>query len=65
MSEYIVNETGYPGTLTQTIVGELVRCRDCKWFHEHEMENPFCGQGVFLNYPRRDDYCSYGVRRNG
>ena len=43
----------------------VVRCKDCKWFHEHEMENPFCGQGVFLNYPRRDDYCSYGVRRNG
>ena len=43
----------------------VVRCRDCKWFHEHEMENPFCGQGVFLNYPRRDDYCSYGERKDG
>lgn len=46
-----------PGDLVR-----VVRCRDCKWFHEHEMENPFCGQGVFLNYPRRDDYCSYGER---
>ena len=30
MNEYIVRETGYPGTLKQEIVGELVRCKDCK-----------------------------------
>lgn len=41
----------------------VVRCKDCKWFHEHEMRNPYCGQGVFLHYPRRDDFCSYGERR--
>lgn len=33
MSEYIVRETGYPGTLKQEIVGGLVRCKDCKWSH--------------------------------
>ena len=32
MSEYIVRETGYPGTLKQEIVGELVRCRECKHY---------------------------------
>lgn len=31
MSEYIVKETGYPGAIKQEIVGELVRCRDCRW----------------------------------
>lgn len=32
MNEYIVRETGYPGTIKQEIVGELVRCKDCKHF---------------------------------
>lgn len=31
MSEYIVRETGYPGTIKQEIVDELVRCKDCKY----------------------------------
>ena len=30
MSEYIVRETGYPGAVKQEVVGELVRCKDCK-----------------------------------
>lgn len=30
MSEYIVRETGFPGTIKQEIVQELVRCKDCK-----------------------------------
>ena len=31
MSEYIVRETGYPGAIKQEIVGELVRCGECKY----------------------------------
>lgn len=30
MSEYIMRESGYPGRLETEIVGELIRCRDCK-----------------------------------
>ena len=33
MNEYIVKESGYPGELKQEIVGELVRCKDCKYWH--------------------------------
>ena len=30
MTEYIVRETGFPGTIKQEVVGEIVRCKDCK-----------------------------------
>lgn len=36
MSEYIVRETGYPGTIKQEIVQELVRCEDCRWWDAKE-----------------------------
>ena len=36
MSEYIVRETGFPGTIKQEIVGELVRCKDCRWWDAKE-----------------------------
>lgn len=29
--EYIVREIGFPGVLKQEIVGEIVRCKDCKY----------------------------------
>lgn len=54
MSEYIVRETGYPGTLTQEIVGELVRCKDCKhkggfgcpWWKGEDIPNDwYCANG--------------------
>lgn len=32
MAEYIVKESGYPGRLETEIVGELIRCKDCKWW---------------------------------
>lgn len=59
MAEYIVRETGYPGTLKQEIVGELVRCRDCKW--RHDDSNP-----EYLPctdwYPQDNFFCAYGER---
>ena len=46
MSEYIVRETGYPGMLTQEIVGELARCKDCrKWCICHKGDDWFCADG--------------------
>ena len=44
ISEYIVRETGYPGTLKQEIVGELVRCKDCKY---HAIYHRF--EGTIIN----------------
>ena len=39
MSEYIVRETGYPGAVKQEVMGELVRCKDCKYFDGQELCN--------------------------
>ena len=38
MSEYIVRETGYPGTIKQEIVQALVRCRDCRWYEIYKLK---------------------------
>lgn len=68
MSEYIVRETGYPGTLQQNVVGELVRCKDCKWFDMSDIAGtiePICYRckRFARTYRYADDFCSYGERR--
>ena len=63
MAEYIVRETGYPGTITQEVVQELVRCKDCRW---HEREQPgmvYCPNTVG-NWVEDDWYCKGGERRD-
>lgn len=59
MAEYIVRESGYPGTIKQEIVCELVRCKDCK----HREKKRYCltwGQPYLCN---DECFCSYGERR--
>ena len=57
MSEYIMRETGSPGMVTQEIVGELVRCKDCKY-----------KQGSACDYSavwvRPNGYCQWGERKD-
>ena len=62
MSEYIVRETGYPGAIKQEIVGELVRCGECKYWDE---ESTFCLniEGCYGNETTPNWYCADGVRR--
>lgn len=55
MSEYIIRETGYPGTLKQEIVGELVRCRDCK-----HREGSACDYSAV--WVRENGFCQWGER---
>lgn len=43
MAEFIINETGYPGVLNEEVVGELIRCKDCKFF---EYDHPYVIQGM-------------------
>ena len=38
MAEYIVKETAYPLVTRQEIVGELIRCKDCKYFELDHFE---------------------------
>lgn len=64
MSEYIVREIDCGLTTKQEIVGELVRCKDCKWGKET------CGNiecFVDLNAPSEYHgyywYCPNGEKR--
>ncbi len=57
MSEYIVRETGSPGTVKQEIVGELVRCKDCK----HADEYNHCSLVTWWN--KADDFCSMAEQK--
>ena len=63
MREYIIRETGYPGTLTTETVGELVRCRDCR---EYQQDTIFDRNGCrrFPTLPiTKDFFCPYGERK--
>lgn len=67
MTEYIVRETGYPGTLKQEIVCELVRCWYCKWW---DIQHPYGTLVPDAYHCKRNDrfysadhFCAYGERK--
>ncbi len=62
MSEYIVRETGYPGAIKQEIVGELVRCKDCRW-HEREQPGMVYCPCIVGNWVEDGWFCSGGEMR--
>lgn len=63
MSEYIVRETGYPGAVKQEVIGELVRCKDCRHNSLKRMSgNTFCDLGIGLY--QLYDFCSMGERKD-
>ena len=71
MSEYIVRETGYPGTLKQEIVEELVRCKDCKYcaiYQHYEGDISVCARMyrkyVLFDVTADKDFCSKAGRRD-
>ena len=43
----------------------VVRCRECKWWHEDD-DIGYCDNPDGLdNYAKQDDFCSYGERKDG
>ena len=36
MAEYIVSETVYPLGTRQEVIGELIRCKDCKYWKDSD-----------------------------
>lgn len=68
MNEYIIRETGSPGAVKQEVVGELVRCEDCRYGYQFydvqkgikdswvECRNPY---GLNRDVPE-DGYCYFG-----
>lgn len=69
MAEYIVREIGYPGAIKQEIVGELVRCKDCKFYDFWERRGIhlcvcWSGDPYEAAEPGEDDFCSFAERRD-
>ena len=69
MAEYIVAETVYPLGTQQEIIGELIRCKDCKYWREGTVYlycDKLFGMGVLDAYDYmtdEDDFCSMAERR--
>lgn len=63
MPEYIMRESGYPGRLETEIVGELTRCKDCKYYRRLHDQDDLCQ--YTLTSVEADDYCSYAERKEG
>lgn len=65
MSEYIVRETGYPGVVKQEVVGELVRCKDCKHGRPYKHTKDYVSCEVDCDSIDRDSdfFCKSGERR--
>lgn len=56
MSEYIVREIGFPGTLQKEIVQELVRCGECDLRYEMLDGDLECSFHEFCEVPK-DGFC--------
>lgn len=59
--EFIVREMGYPGVIKQEVVGELVRCADCKWWREETDHT--CRKWGGASPRNANGYCDDGERR--
>ena len=44
---------------------EVVRCKDCEYYEIGKDYLPYCNHcdGGIADYPREDDFCSYGERK--
>lgn len=60
MSEYIVRETDCGLSTKQEIVGELVRCKDCR--HKKDSIHVMIQCSLHHTWFRPDHFCAYGER---
>lgn len=68
MAEFIVKETGFPGAIKQEVVGELIRCCECKWW---DITSPASTMTLTFykcrcykkHYTQEDEFCSRAERR--
>ena len=63
MREYIVRETDCGLATKQEIVGELVRCKDCKHAQDGGPGFVWCPQ-IVGSLAKESDYCAWGERKD-
>jgi len=62
MVEYIYE---YIKGKTDILKGELVRCKDCKFYKQFDDACPYLGEdGYYKELPGKEDFCSRGERKN-
>ena len=54
MDEYIIKETAYPLATRQEVVGELIRCKDCKHWKDSD--------GVYRRGIGAESKCPVNIR---
>ena len=65
MSEHIIDVTdGFIESYGQFSKGEIVRCRDCKWFDRIASGGVCVRNGYFSIYTTGDGFCSKAKRRD-
>lgn len=61
--DIVANRTGgCPVYIPAADVVEVVRCKDCKYFHLYHENDTYCSV-CGLDTPEERDFCSYGIRR--
>lgn len=63
MKEYILTEYDTPFTALENVIGELIRCKDCKYWDDHwaGLNVTKCKAFDWLSKP--DDFCSFAERK--
>jgi hypothetical protein len=62
MAEYII-KVGEEGYEKPTVIQELVRCKDCKFYHRMTAETGICK--LACRHLGNDGFCSEGERKDG
>ncbi len=68
MKEYILTEYDTPSTALENVIGELIRCKDCKYYRIYKHTDwtvELCGRirTTMADPVKEDDYCSKAERR--
>lgn len=65
ITEYIVRETNYQDATKQEVIGELVRCKDCKYIGPLSPTDDYntCKHKRAMVYAPADGFCCWGERR--
>jgi hypothetical protein len=63
---FIVGTNSYAlhDTMNGLVIGELIHCKDCKWYRRDHNGGCLCETGGGLYNSRPEDYCSRAERRN-
>ncbi len=69
MKEYILSEYDTPFTALENVIGELIRCKDCKYYRIYKNTDwtvELCGRfrTTMADPVKEDDYCSKAERKD-